>query len=95
MVFSTKYTKNFLGREHSPLTRPFPQREGDTPGGGYPSPCQPPSRLRHFDPSHSKILGTPLLIARGVYPLESLEQGPSSSLSCLSPSAGICPPLFL
>jgi len=30
MVFSTKNMKNFLGRGHSPLPRPFPSEEGDT-----------------------------------------------------------------
>ena len=53
MVFSTKNTKNFLGRRHDPLPRPFPQL-----GGGYPLPMSHPTqRLRHLDPSHSKILG--------------------------------------
>jgi len=57
MVFS-KNTKNFLHSGHSPQT--LPQW-----GGGYPLPTkgipplhsQPPRRLRHLDPSHSKILG--------------------------------------
>jgi len=48
MVFSTtQNTKNFLGR-------PFRQWRG-----GYPT--HPPWRLRHLNPSHSKILGTPLV----------------------------------
>jgi len=50
MVFSTKNTKNYLGRGHSSLPDPSPNGEGDTP-----SP-----RLRHLDPSHSKTLDTPL-----------------------------------
>jgi len=45
-----------MGRGHNPLPRPFPQL-----GGGYPLPMSHPTqRLRHLDPSHSKILGKPL-----------------------------------
>ena len=56
MIFSTTKTKTFLGRAHSPLPRPFLQW-----GEGTPS-TMPHSlrRLRHLDPSHSKILRTPL-----------------------------------
>jgi len=50
MVFSTtKNTKNFLERRHSPFPDP------SLVGRGIP----PPRRLRHLDPSHSKILATP------------------------------------
>ena len=31
MAFSAKNTKNFLGRRHRPLPRPFPNGEGNTP----------------------------------------------------------------
>jgi len=51
VVSSTKNSKHFLGR----VPRPFPQWEG-----GIPSPRPSPRRLRHLDPSHSKILGMPL-----------------------------------
>jgi len=33
----SKIQKNFLGRGHSPLSRPLPQREGDTPPAPTPS----------------------------------------------------------
>jgi len=45
-----------MGRGHSPI--PDPQWEGR-----YPLPTHhPPRGLRHLDPSHSKILGTPLAL---------------------------------
>jgi len=48
MTFSTKNTKNFLGRGNSP-SKTIPQWN--------PSPTpHPPRRLRHLDPSHSIIL---------------------------------------
>ena len=50
-IFNKKIRKIFWG----PF-RPFPQW-----GGGIPSPHSHPSRrLRRLNPSHSKILGTPL-----------------------------------
>jgi len=57
MVFSTKNAKKIFwggGIAPSPLARFFPSGEGDIPSPLYPR------RLRHLDPSHSKILGTPL-----------------------------------
>ena len=62
VVFSTKNKKNFLGRRHSPSSDPSPSGEGDAPWreGDAPPQAHPPRRLRHLDPSHSKILGTPL-----------------------------------
>jgi len=50
----TKNTKNFLGR-----AGPLPQTLSPVVRGG-PSPQPATRRLRHLDPSHSKILGTPL-----------------------------------
>jgi len=50
MVFSTKNTTHFLGRGHTPSQTLPPIGEG----------AHPPRLLRHVDPSHSKILGTPL-----------------------------------
>jgi len=58
MVFSTKKYQKFSGEEAEtpPQTLPPVSR-------GIPPPhTTPPWRLRHFDPSHSKILCTPLLI---------------------------------
>jgi len=51
MVFSTKNTKKIGDGGTAP----------STVGRGMPlGPYPPPRRLRHLDPSHSKILGTPL-----------------------------------
>ena len=58
MVFSAKKYEQFSGEGAE--SDPFPSADGDTPS---PHPTQPPPsprRLRHLDPSHSKILGTPL-----------------------------------
>jgi len=58
MVFSTKNTKNFLGRPRGtgPSPNPSPSGEGDTPPH-TPHPSAPAAP----DPSHSKILGMPLI----------------------------------
>ena len=57
MVFSTKkYEKIFWVVGTTPSPGPSPSGEGISPP--Y-SP--PPRRLRHLDPSHSKILGTTLV----------------------------------
>jgi len=65
MVFSTtKHTKNILGKgqsgqSHSP--DPSPIREGVSDLVISPPHAPLPRRLQHLDPSHSKILGTPLV----------------------------------
>jgi len=55
-IFNKKY-KKFLGEGALLPSQTLP------PGGRgiYPSLTpHPPQRIRHLDPSHSKILGTPL-----------------------------------
>jgi len=42
MVFSTKNTKNFLGKGHSPLPKPFPQWERGIPPPHAAPPSAPP-----------------------------------------------------
>jgi len=57
MFFKQKSTKKILGRGPSP--DPSHSGEGDTPS---PVPTTHPlRRLRYLNPSHSKILGTPLV----------------------------------
>jgi len=51
-IFNKKYEKNF-GEGPSPDLSPMGT-------GIHPPQAPPPRRLRHLDPSHSKILGTPL-----------------------------------
>jgi len=59
MVFSAKNTKNFMGMGTLPDPSPV--------GTGIPSPyAPPPRRLQHLNPSHSKILGTPLHQRRSI-----------------------------
>ena len=52
VIFILKINK-FLGSGHSPLPRPVPQREGDTPSrqreGDTPSRTHYPQRLRRLD----------------------------------------------
>jgi len=52
-VFSTKNTKNFLGRGHSPSPDLSPSGEG--------TPFSTPHPPRRLDPLHAEILGTPLV----------------------------------
>jgi len=52
--FQQKIRKIFYGGTQ-PLPRPSPKWRGECP-----SPLSTPRRLRHLEPSHSKILGTPL-----------------------------------
>ena len=60
IVVSTKKYEKFSG-DGAPFPDPSPSGEGDTPPHVMPLPISLPSRrLRHLDPSHSKILGTPL-----------------------------------
>jgi len=59
MVFATKNTNNFMGRGTAPSKSPDPSPSGD---GDTPPHSPTPRRLRHLDPSHSKILGTPLIL---------------------------------
>jgi len=59
MIFSTKIRNIFWAVSTAPSPDPSPvgglYMEGDTP-----SPLLTPRRLRHLNPSRSKILGTPL-----------------------------------
>ena len=59
-VFSTKNTKNFLGRGHSPSPDLSPSGEG--------TPFSTPHPPRRLDPLHAEILGTPLLNLVRIWP---------------------------
>ena len=56
MVFSTKKYEKLSGEGAHPPPQTLPPVER----GISPPHASPPRCLRHLDPSHSKILGTPL-----------------------------------
>ena len=75
--FKQKY-ENFMRKGHTPSPDPSPSGEEDTL-----SPLPFPRRLRHLDPSNSKILGTPLLLRSNVLPVGLLSDKATEVRECL------------